>query len=54
MRADIAAGRLLALLEAYNPDDSEDVHAVLVGQGGHAPLRVRVFLDFLAEHVDLG
>ena len=23
------------------------------GQGGHVPLRVRVFLDFLAQHVDL-
>ena len=54
VRADIAAGRLLALLEGYNPGDSEDVHAVFVGQGGHVPLRVRVFLDFLAEHVDLG
>ena len=54
VRADIAAGRLLALLEPYNPGDSEDVHAVFVGQGGHVPLRVRVFLDFLAEHVDLG
>ncbi len=54
VRADIAAGRLLALLEDCNPGDSEEVHAVFVGQGGHVPLRVRVFLDFLAESVDLG
>ena len=53
VRADIAAGRLQAVLEAFNPGDSEEVHAVFVGQGGHVPLRVRVFLDFLAQHVDL-
>ena len=53
VRADIAAGRLLALLEECNPGDSEEVHAVFVGQGGHVPLRVRVFLDFLAQHVNL-
>ncbi|KAB0327030.1 LysR family transcriptional regulator [Janthinobacterium sp. PLB04] len=54
VRADIAAGRLLALLEDCNPGDSEEVHAVFVGQGGHVPLRVRVLLDFLAQNVDLG
>ncbi|MGK5046870.1 LysR family transcriptional regulator [Janthinobacterium sp. GB4P2] len=54
VRADIAAGRLHAVLEEFNPGDSEEVHAVFVGQGGHVPLRVRVFLDFLAQHVDLG
>ena len=53
VRADIAAGRLQAVLEEFNPGDSEEVHAVFVGQGGHVPLRVRVFLDFLAQHVDL-
>lgn len=53
VRADIAAGRLQAVLEAFNPGDSEEVHAVFVGQGGHVPLRVRVLLDFLAQHVDL-
>jgi DNA-binding transcriptional LysR family regulator len=53
VRADIAAGRLQAVLEEFNPGDSEEVHAVFVGQGGHVPLRVRIFLDFLAQHVDL-
>ncbi|NVI81398.1 LysR family transcriptional regulator [Janthinobacterium sp. BJB401] len=53
VRADIAAGRLQAVLEAFNPGDSEEVHAVFVGQGGHVPLRVRVFLDFLAQNVKL-
>ena len=50
---DLAAGRLQAVLEACNPGDSEEVHAVYVGQGGHVPLRVRAVLDFLAENVSL-
>ncbi|MCH7382618.1 LysR family transcriptional regulator [Acinetobacter dispersus] len=48
---DIAAGRLVPILEAFNPGDVEEVHAVYVGQGGHLPLRVRAFLDFLADKV---
>lgn len=51
---DIAAGRLLPVLEACNPGDIEEVHAVYVGQGGYLPLRVRALLDFLAERVDIG
>jgi DNA-binding transcriptional LysR family regulator len=54
VREDIADGRLLALLEDFNPGDAEEVHAVFVGQSGHLPMRVRAFLDFLAEHVDMG
>lgn len=54
VRDDIAAGRLLPVLEDCNPGDVEEVHAVYVGQGGYLPLRVRAFLDFLAERVDLG
>lgn len=51
--ADIAAGRLVALLEDFNPGDEEATHAVYVGQGSHLPARVRAFLDFLAETVRL-
>ena len=51
--ADIAAGRLVALLEDFNPGDEEATHAVYVGQGRHLPARVRAFLDFLAETVRL-
>lgn len=51
--ADIAAGRLVPLLEAFNPGDEEATHAVYVGQGRHLPARVRVFLDFLGESVRL-
>lgn len=53
VQADIAAGRLLPVLEQANPGDLEDVHAVFVGQGGYLPLRVRAFLDFLVEQVNL-
>ena len=51
--ADIAAGRLVTLLEDFNPGDEEATHAVYVGQGRHLPARVRAFLDFLAETVRL-
>lgn len=53
VREDIAAGRLIPVLEAANPGDTEEVHAVFMGQGGYLPLRVRTFLDFLVEHVSL-
>ena len=53
VQADIAAGRLLPVLEDANPGDLEEVHAVFLGQGGYLPLRVRAFLDFLVEKVDL-
>ncbi|MGO4523298.1 LysR family transcriptional regulator [Microvirga sp. 2MCAF35] len=49
---DIAAGRLVPVLEAYNPGDTESIHAVYVG-GGHLPARVRAFLDYLVETVRL-
>jgi DNA-binding transcriptional LysR family regulator len=46
--ADIAAGTLVPLLEAYNPGDLEMVHAVYVG-GGQVPRRVRVFIDEMTK-----
>jgi DNA-binding transcriptional LysR family regulator len=49
---DIEAGRLGPVLEAYNPGDTESIHAVYVG-GGHLPARVRAFLDYLVERVQL-
>jgi DNA-binding transcriptional LysR family regulator len=45
--ADLRAGRLVSILEAYNPGDIEPLHAVFLGQGGHLPARVRAFLDYL-------
>jgi len=50
-RDEIAAGRLVPVLEAYNPGDVEDIHAVFLGHGGYLPARVRALLDFLVERV---
>ncbi|MDQ0349637.1 LysR family transcriptional regulator [Ancylobacter vacuolatus] len=47
---DLAAGRLVPLLEAFNPGDVEPIHAVFVG-GANMPARVRVFVDYLADHL---
>lgn len=49
VRDDIAAGRLLPVLEEFNPGDRETFHAIHTGQGGPLPSRVRALLDFLAE-----
>ncbi|MGI6856540.1 LysR family transcriptional regulator [Mesorhizobium sp. 1B3] len=48
---DLGAGRLVPVLEEFNPGDEEALHAIYVGQGGHLPARVRAFLDFLAANV---
>ncbi len=50
---DIAAGRLVPVLEALNPGDREEIHAVHAGQGGHMPSRVRAFIDYLVKAVRL-
>ena len=47
---DIRDGRLIPLLETFNPGDREAIHAVFVG-GANTPARVRVFVDFLAERL---
>ena len=43
--AEIAAGRLVTVLDTYAAPDSE-IHAVF-GQRRHLPLRIRAFVDFL-------
>lgn len=50
---DLAAGRLVAVMEDHNPGDVEAIHAVYVGQSGRLPARVRAVLDYLAEHLRL-
>lgn len=50
VREDIAAGRLVPLLEHLDAADKEPFHAVYIGQGGALPSRIRVLLDFLAEY----
>ena len=49
VRDDIAAGRLVPILEAFNPGDRETFYTIHIGQGGPLPSRVRALLDFLAE-----
>jgi DNA-binding transcriptional LysR family regulator len=47
---DIAAGRLVELLQDYDPKEMEEIHAVFLGRGT-MPARVRAFVDFLADRV---
>lgn len=47
---EISTGRLVPILESFNPGDVESIHAVFVG-GPNTPARVRVFVDFLAERL---
>jgi DNA-binding transcriptional LysR family regulator len=47
---DIKAGRLVPLLEKFNPGDLELIHAVHLG-GGPVPHRIRAFIDFMAERL---
>lgn len=51
---DLAAGRLRTVLEHHNPGDTQDIHAVFLGQGGLLPARVRAFIDYLASAVRFG
>ena len=46
----IAEGRLIPLLEKFNPGDKEIFRAVFVG-GANMPARVRVFVDYLVERM---
>jgi DNA-binding transcriptional LysR family regulator len=49
IRDDLKAGRLVPVLDEYNPGDREEFHAIHIGQGGPLPSRVRALLDFLAK-----
>ncbi|PYE86928.1 LysR substrate-binding domain-containing protein [Phyllobacterium leguminum] len=49
--ADIAAGRLVPLLEDFNPGDLELIHAIYIG-GGPLPHRVRAFIEYMVEALD--
>jgi DNA-binding transcriptional LysR family regulator len=54
LRDDIAANRLVPVLEEFNPGDLDELHAVYLGQGGLLPIRIRVFLGFLAQQIKIG
>ncbi|RWX76089.1 LysR family transcriptional regulator [Neorhizobium lilium] len=47
---DIEAGNLLAVLEDYNPEDIEEIHAVYAGHE-HLAARIRAFIDFLGARI---
>ena len=49
VREDIAAGRLVPILQHLDAGVPEEFHAIHIGQGGPLPSRVRALLDFLAE-----
>lgn len=49
----IKAGLLIPVLEAFNPGDGEEIHAVFVG-GTNTPVRVRCFVDYLMEQFERG
>jgi DNA-binding transcriptional LysR family regulator len=53
LQADIAAGRLVPVMQAFNPLDTEPIHAVYLGKPGRLPARIRAVLDFLVAHVAL-
>ncbi len=50
LQDDLAAGRLVTLLDDANPGDREAVHAVYVGGAAALPARFLALLDHLAEH----
>ncbi|QKZ07695.1 LysR family transcriptional regulator [Pseudomonas eucalypticola] len=50
VQEDLQSGRLVSLLEGYNPGDREPIHVVFVG-GAAMPARVRAFVDFLVENL---
>lgn len=51
--ADLAAGRLVPVLSAFDPGEREPFHAIWIG-GGPMPARVRALLDFLATEARIG
>jgi DNA-binding transcriptional LysR family regulator len=51
---DIDAGRLVPLLQEFNPGEAEPIHAVYIGKAGTLPARVRAVLDFLVACSGVG
>lgn len=47
---DIAAGRLIVLLEDFDVAEAEPINALFIG-GANTPRRVRAFVEFLKERV---
>lgn len=51
---DIDAGRLVEVMQEFNPDEVEPIHAVYIGKAGALPARVRAVLDFLVACSGVG
>lgn len=51
IQPDIDAGRLVPVLEEFNPRDMTPVHAVYLGKPGRLPARVRAVLDHLSAQL---
>lgn len=51
IQPDIDAGRLVPVLEEFNPRDMTPVHAVYLGKPGRLPARVRAVLDHLSTQL---
>lgn len=51
VREEIADGRLVPVLERFNPGDREAINALFVGGAG-MPARVRALVDFLVSRMD--
>lgn len=47
---DIKAGKLVPVLESFNPGDHEPIHALFVDQA-HLATRIRVFLEFVVKSI---
>jgi DNA-binding transcriptional LysR family regulator len=50
VQADIETGKLVALLEDFNPGEIEFIHAVYPGHE-HLAARIRAFIEFLADRI---
>jgi DNA-binding transcriptional LysR family regulator len=50
VRDDIERGRLVPILERFNPGDLQPIHAVFVGHE-HLATRIRAFVDFIADRI---
>lgn len=48
VQKDLDAGTLVPVLDDYNPEDMEFIHAVFAGHE-HMAARIRAFIDFLVE-----
>jgi DNA-binding transcriptional LysR family regulator len=53
VKDDIAANRLVSVLEEFNPGDIDELHAVYLGQGERLPIRIRVLLEFLTRRIKI-